>query len=363
MPLTPIIFFVDPAWRRESLRHIPLLYPFWGNSLTEQTPFQRTLFERYSFDTRYYRITGVAEEADAVLMPYSHNVALQYAPDILEACIKASKQLNKPLFIDGMGDIEHPIAIPHAYVLRYGGYRFLRKGNEIIVPPYTDDLLEAYCGGALQVRRKSAKPIVGFVGWAEVSLLQKFKTIVKEFPNRLRTLVDSRYGACKKGVFFRMQAIGLLKRSPLVASNFLLRPSYSGHLNTAADAQETLRREFVDTLLASDYCLDVRGDANNSMRLFEILSLGRIPVIVDTERNFPFSEHLKYQEFSLMVDFRDIKKLPEHIAEFHRNLTEEQFENMQKKARAVYLQYFRIDALMPYIAKEISERMDAFIPI
>jgi len=38
---------------------------------------------------------------------------------------------------------------------------------------------------------------------------------------------------------------------------------------------------------------------------------------VDTERNFPFSDKIDYSSFALIIDFRDIKKLPERIAEFH----------------------------------------------
>ena len=113
----------------------------------------------------------------------------------------------------------------------------------------------------------------------------------------------------------------------------------------------------VDTILQSDYALDVRGDANNSTRLFEILSLGRIPVIVDTERNFPFSEKIDYSSFALVVDFRDVRRLPERIAEFHKNISPKRFEEMQRNARDAFLSYFRNDAIMRHIAPELQEKV------
>src|SRR3989338_5574017 len=116
-----------------------------------------------------------------------------------------------------------------------------------------------------------------------------------------------------------------------------------------------LRQDFVDTVLNSDYALDVRGDANDSTRLFEILSLGRIPVIVDTERNFPNSDILNYSEFCLIVGFRDIQKLPEKIAEFHKNISPEKYEAMQRKAREAFVQYFRIDAQMRHIVRQLVD--------
>lgn len=118
-----------------------------------------------------------------------------------------------------------------------------------------------------------------------------------------------------------------------------------------------LREQMVDTILYSDYALDVRGDANSSARLFEILSLGRIPVIVDTERNFPFSDKVDYASFALIVDFRDINRLPERITEFHKNISPERYEQMQKNARDIFVTYFRIDVLMQHIIEELRTKL------
>ena len=349
-------FFVDPAWRRLGHQHTPLLYPFWGNPLDpKRVPFQHMLFEHHSFDPAYYRVTEKADEADVVLMPYAHNWVLRVMPELFEECRATAKRLGKPLLVDGIGDIENPVP-PDVLVLRYGGYRFSRTGNEIFIPPYADDLLEVYCNGQLQLRAKDTKPIIGFAGWGSLSWRQGLRTIVKELPDRVRGLFDSRYKAKKKGVFFRTRALLTLQGSKKVVCNFLIRSSYSGHFHTYESDPEVLRKEFVNNLLQSDYGLDIRGDANASTRLFEMLSLGRIPVIVDTQRNLPFSEQLDYSTFSLTVDFRDIKKLPECIAEFHSNLSPERFVEMQKNARAAYRNYFRIDALTPHLIAEIRRK-------
>lgn len=348
----PLTFFVDPAWRRP-MQHIPLLYPFWGNVLESTTPFQRALFERYSFDTRYYALVDNPADAEVILLPYSHNNTLRNAPKLLAECAAVAEKYNKPLLIDGAGDIEHPVLLPNTLVLRYGGYRFIQRKNEIHIPLYADDLLEVYCKGTLQLRQKTDIPSIGFSGWATLPLQSEIRTIAKELPVRLHALFDDRYQACKKGIFFRREAIQQLQHSKNVIPHIVSRASYSGHMHTASDAPDKLRREFVDNLLESDYCLDVRGDANASIRLFEILSLGRIPVIVDTERNFPFSDVLDYASFSYIVDFRDLARLPELLATFHAALSPEQFVLMQKNARAAYRDYFRVDALTQHLMQAI----------
>jgi len=358
MDVRHITFFVDPAWRRSG-QYSPLLYPFWGNPLTEQTPFQKALFDRHGYDTRLYRITDDPQVANMVLMPFSHNIARQHMPDLLAACVEKAAALGKPLLIDGVGDVEYPVDIPNVFVLRYGGYRFEKKPYEIHIPPYADDLLEVYCGGELQLRKKSEVPVVGFAGWGTLTLKQTVRSIIKELPHRLHGIVDSRYRTKKKGVFFRAEAIRVLESSSLVEAHIVRRTSYSGHAHTVVGDAETVRKEFVDNLLHSDYGLDVRGDANASTRLFEILALGRIPVLVDTERNLPFSQELDYTSFACIVDHKDLAVLPERIAAFHASLSEEQFQTMQRNARDAYVHFFRVDALMSHISAEITAKTDS----
>ena len=351
-----ITFFVDPAWKLDG--YSPLLYPFWGNPLDPaRTPFHHALFERHTFDTNFYSITADPSAADMVLMPTPHTLARRVYPDLFDSCLAKAGELGLPLLVDGIGDVEYPLPQPNVLVLRYGGYRFEKKKNEIHIPPYADDLLEIYCQSELQIKKKSHVPVVGFAGWGQLSLKQKMRSFAKELPDRLHGIFDSRFRAKKKGVFFRAEAIALLESSPLLKADILRRSSYSGHAETATGSAERIRREFVDNLLQSDYGLDIRGDANASTRLYEMLSLGCVPVIVDTERNFPFDDEVDYSSFALIVDFRDMHELPQRIAQFHAQISEEQFAHMQERARDAFVKHFRVDALMPHIVRAIQQKL------
>ena len=357
MSINRLTLYVNPAWRREGI-HTPLMNPWWGNLIVEESIFAKQLFDTYAFDTSYYTITNDIRAADMVLAPYRHVWFLRHDKALFDECVRTAKEEGLPLLIDGAGDVEYPIAVENAYILRIGGYRFINERGRIQIPPLADDLLERYRGGQLDIRQKrEGKPIVGFAGWTILSPMQHLRTVVKELPLRLRGIIDARYRACSKGVLWRQRAIRILEKSPLVIFNLHARRSFSASPKTAGGDMEELREEMVDTILQSDYALDVRGDANDSTRLFEILSLGCIPVIVDTERNFPFSEKVDYSSFALIVDFRDIAHLPERIAEFHKNVSSERYEQMQKNARDAYIRYFRIDALMRPIVDELRTRM------
>lgn len=352
--------YVNSAWKRDGL-HAPLLYPFWGNPNSDASLFAKEMFDAHPFDTSLYTVTDNIKEADMVFAPYRHNWLLVYDKALLEECARTAKEANLPLLIDGAGDLEFPNTIENSYILRIGGYRFIPEKNRIIIPPASDDLLERCVGGELKLREKRAgeKPIVGFAGWARLTTIQTLRTVIKELPVRMRSIFDRRYGAMKKGVLWRAKAIAALARSSRVALNLRVRASFSGSTKTAEGDLRKLRQDLVDTVLESDYALDVRGDANASTRLFEILSLGRIPVLFDTERNLPFEQEVNYDSFCVRVDFRDIGQLAEKVAKFHATVTPEKYLEMQRQARKAFVEYFRIDAQMRHILPQL-QKMGAF---
>jgi hypothetical protein len=355
--MKPFLLWVDPAWKTDRLRRSPLIFPFWGNGFTDKTPYQKAVFDTYSFDTSLYNLALTPDDADMVFVPYLYSSVSAHAPEILRSAADLAHRIGKPLLIDDIGDVENTVPFEHAVIIRFGGYRFLKKPNEVHVPLCVDDLLVSACNGNMTWRSWQTTPSISFSGWADVSAFVAIKTMVKEYRTRLHSLIDSRYGAHKRGVFFRREAVRVLEKSERISTNFLVRTSYSGHRATASKEPDVLRREFVNNLIGSDYALDIRGDANASQRLFEILSLGRIPVILDTERNFPFDDEIDYGAFSLRVDFRDLRALPDIIADFHASLTPEKFEAMQRAARDAFVHHFSVPAMTKHIVERLRRHV------
>ncbi len=338
------------------LSYIPLLFPFWGPILKDATPYLKAALERHNFDKSYYELTGDIDEADFVLTPHNYWYFKEKPHSVfLEKCVEEAQNHNKPLLIDAQGDPCEHINIKNAYVLRTSQYRFRVKENEIMTPAYAEDLLEAYGGGRLEIRKKEDMPTVGFAGWAKAPFLFRMKSLIKEIPLRLISVFDRRRGAMKKGIFFREKAILALKKSKLVKTNFIIRDFFSGHTGTIKGDAKTSRQQFVDNILNSDYVLCVKGDGNFSVRFYETLSLGRIPLFIDTETILPLEDVINYKDFCVFVDFRDLPKIDKILAEFHKNISEEQFVIMQKKARDVFENYLRIDKFTKYLAERLKK--------
>lgn len=366
---TKLVLYVNPSWQRGGVWS-PLMFPFWGNAIPDTNLFAKELFDSFSYDTNWYEITDEITKADAVLVPYRLDWFRRNEPKLLQECKNVAKRHLLPLLVDGLGDGETPVGEDNAYVLRYGGYRFLTKNistwglpphiryepNRIEIPTQADDLLLRCCNGEITLRKKTdAKPVVGFAGMTWTTWKNMLGERKRELPLYIRGLTDRRFFAMSQGVFWRRKILRILEHSNRITLQSKKRDFFSASKITVQGDMREVQKEFVHTILDSDYALDVRGYANASVRLFEILSLGRIPVIIDTERILPFADVVDYKTFALIVDFRDVRKLPKIISEFHASLTSEQFEQMQRNAREAYVKHFRVDAHMPHIVREFNQ--------
>lgn len=352
----PLKLYVGP-WYRSPVSHIPLLYPFWGVAKKSSKAYVYDAMAKYQFSRNDFTLVDAIAGADYVLVPHNYRKLMMADPRKFAAIAEDARKAGKPLFVDGSGDIEWPVTEPGAVVLRLSQYRYAVAQNEITIPFLADDLLETHYDGRPQLRKKEERPSVGFAGWAHFSLSQRLKTYVKELPVTLASLVDPRRRAEHKGLYFRERALRALKTNPRVDSRILARATYSGHAATMQGTFADNRREFVENLHGSDYALAVRGDANASVRFYEALSLGRIPLFLDTACVLPLENIVNYREFCVFVDHTNLSRIGDILADFHAGISPETFENMQRKARAAYEGFLRIDAFSKHLAAELRRRL------
>ncbi len=348
-------FYVNRDCITSKLAYVPLLFPFLGPILKDTIPYLNAAFKQYNFDKLYYELTDDIKEADFVLIPHNYWYFKEKFPGLLKKSVNEALENDKLILIDAQGDFHKRIKIKNAYILRNCQYRFKLRKNEIIIPAPAEDLLETYFEGNLQTRDKNPTPLVGFAGFAKMPFLTFLKSFVKAFFYCFAALFDEKRGVFKKGGIFRSAALKILKKSNLINTNFVIRKFYSGHTATIHGDFETLRREFINNIINSDYTLCVKGDGNYSIRFYETLSLGRIPLFVDTETVLPMEDVLNYKEFCVFADFRDLKRVDKILAEFHNNISNSEFIEMQKKARAAFEENLRMDKFTKYLMGKLKE--------
>jgi len=332
--------------------YLPILSPNLSVKIKDEQPFLKRAVEQIK--NPIFNITPNIEEASFLLIPYDY-FYIDQNKDYLKKVQELSIKHNKKVLIFDYSDFDDDINVKNSLIFRTSKYKSKMKENEFIIPLLIEDLGR---DRELIFRDKSDKLVIGFAGWAHLSTKQYIKSFIKELPIRFLSIFNKHYRVYIRGVFWRMKTNKILENSNLVSTNFLIRKSYSAHKDTAEKDPLTLREEFIENIINSDYALIVRGDANAATRFYEAISLGRIPLILDTDLVFPFEDIINYKEFCVFVDFTDINRIDQIIRDFHDQITNSQFREMQKKAREVFVEYFRVDIMAKHLInilrKEIS---------
>lgn len=344
------VFIIEKP--RLKAAYLPFLYPNWGFVENRTTPF----LNRAAMELKepVFNIVPKIEDADFLLPPYDYFALKEHFPGYLDDFIKLSLKTGKKILLFDLSDYSRKeIKIPNSIIFRLAVYGHLKKENEIIMPALVEDLS---VGRELVLRRKKDAPVAGFCGYAGFKNFEsKMRFLAKNFLIDLCAAFDERKRVFKQGLYFRRKALEALSRSKIVKTNFIARNFYSANLKTLEIPPEKARAEYIQNILNSDFTLCPKGDANYSARFYEVLSLGRIPVLIDTDCVLPLQDSLDYENFIVFADYKNIGKIDEIISDFYKNLDEDEFAKIQKRAREVFEKYLKIGHFFRIIESQLKK--------
>jgi hypothetical protein len=84
------------------------------------------------------------------------------------------------------------------------------------------------------------------------------------------------------------------------------------------------------------YTFCLRGTGNFSVRFYETLAMGRIPVLINTDCKLPLESVINWNKHALIVDENDVNRLPEILLQFHKSHTKEELKIIQDKNRKLW---------------------------
>ena len=189
-------------------------------------------------------------------------------------------------------------------------------------------------------RKKSEKPTISFCGY------------VASFPKRHIYRLLGRLDKVA-GHDVRYRTLRLLETSPLVNTKFVRRNAYwGGALKFRNDPLkvETIREQYWNNLLESDYVVCVRGAGNFSYRFYEALSAGRIPLLIDTDCVLPLEGEIDWKQHCLIVPESELRRVATRILDHFHSLSSEAFEALQVANRELM---FSNLLPVPFIRKAI----------
>ncbi|MDP3725797.1 MAG: exostosin family protein [bacterium] len=313
----------------------------------------------------FLKVVSNPKDADFLLLPHNHFSLKRTSPRdadlLLSHLLACAEQYKKKILIFEQADSDEHIDVPHSYIFRYSQYGYKKRENEIITPPYPlhdrsfklAEYREKTWKEIIPTREKSDKPIVSFCGWAD------FPSLYRECTYRARVFLahvkkyifrDPHAILHLRGLYFRRKAMRSLSNSSRIHTNFLMRKSYA-----AQKISDDAEREYIESILNAHFVLAPKGNGNASVRFFEALSLGRFPILINTDCELPLKNHIPYDKFVVTVDHTRMEDAELAILDFYNSLSNEEFKKRQKMAREAF-ELLRPGSFLKIVLSELKQR-------
>lgn len=313
-----------------STPHAVILAPFWGTNPEPPGDPDNGRFDRYAEVGSSFLRLAALEECDVGVFPQSWESAGEQAAELADRFSALCRDAGKPAVIFHGADSTDALPVD-AVVFRTSLLRSQRQPNEFATPAWSADFLERYAGGTVRPRKKLTRPVVGFCGntlaLPPTSLARKLRRVLLTWPPTTSDLAGNRP---------RTIALRAIKRDARLQANFALRREFWGGAAGDSAGLARVRREYVQNMLESDYVLCARGIGNFSYRLYETLSLGRIPIFVDSDSVLPLEFEIDWRDYCVWIAADDIHRIGDRVLEFHESLDDTEFEERQRACRRLW---------------------------
>ena len=240
---------------------------------------------------------------------------------------------------------------------RMGGFKSKLSSNNKGFPVSLSDHFERiYNKKEIDVRTKSELPVIGFCGHADISFVKKNKEYLKFLKENIKRFFKKPfrkdYEPLFASAFERAKLLHSFEQSNQVKTNFIYRKNYRAGANTEQERTKTTL-EYYDNIKNSDYVVCVRGAGNFSVRLYETLMMGRIPVFVNTDCLLPFDDFIDWKKHVVWVEWEERKKIADVVAKFHQNIEDKDFVKMQIENRKLWKETLSLKKILEFIKNDI----------
>jgi Exostosin family len=348
--------FSDRAYLPTNVDHIWQLSPFWGATGREEESIQPKRLARYIKEGQAILELTSLERAEFALFPAEYQLCdNEERRPFFHDFTRLAASAGKPTIAFTGGDLEHRLPEFNGYEFHTSLYRSTTGKNTFAMPAAIGDIIDEELAGLLPVLSKEPRPSLGFCGFAPPVCMPFGKEMLKEmvrdllYPSGLLSVTHVGYAP-------RARAIRALRNSKVIDIDFVLRGNSRfmwafGYLlkNRGVDDIAIQRREYLKNLLGSPYTLCVRGRGNYSLRFYEALCCGRIPVFVNTDCVLPFENVIKWKDYCVWVEERDIPHIGEILADFHAGISSARFIELQIACRKLWLDYLSPESFIRHL--------------
>ncbi|MCG9793881.1 glycosyltransferase family 47 protein [Flavobacterium algicola] len=314
--------FLIPMYRKQVF---PLLFDLW--------------YVRNEYLLEKFELVYRVEECDIAVVPIdiAHYDSAKGQPRLAKF-IGTALDLGKKVWVYTAGDFGQTID-PRVNTFRTGGFHSKLNDSTFILPSFIGDPYE-FLEKDFKTIPKNNKIQIGFVGNANNSLVKKIKEYLvyikyncKRFTKQLQTDFQPYYPSSIK----RYQFLKRLMVNSNIITDFILRKKYHGGVNKTEDHKK-FKLEFFQNMEHNPYVFCIRGVGNFSVRLYETLAMGRIPVVIDTDFRLPLINSINWDNHIVLVQEHSLEQ---QLLGFHHKISEIDFEQIQMQNRELWLKKLR----------------------
>jgi len=298
-----------------------------------------------------FQYTPSITTADALFIPHPVNT---YSKKQLEEfnALCEQQQIKGYGYIAGDYGKQYPEFSNLTY-FRMGGFKSQlsdkNRGFPVVV---SDKYTKLFGTNEFEIRPKKTKPLIGFCGYADFSGLIKFSHTLRLVRENLLRFISNPFRKDYEPLFAsayeRARLLGYFEKSPLVETQFIYRRQYRAGVQRGESRAATTHAYF-ENIKNSDYILCVRGAGNFSVRLYETLMMGRIPVFVNTDCLLPFEDKIDWKKHLVWVEWKDRKDIAARVAHFHANLNAAEYEQLQMDNRRLWEETLSVNSMLDFI--------------
>ena len=155
------------------------------------------------------------------------------------------------------------------------------------------------------------------------------------------------------GLVLRHKVLEAVGNSQKIEARLVTRDRYHGFYDP--QQRQQMRQQYLDTMEWSQYGLCIRGHGNYSIRLFETMASGRIPVILDSNMTMPAGDMIPWNDLGLWFSMDELGELAPRMRAFHDQLGPEGVIQLSKQVRQYWEEFLSLRGYRRYLADHVRQ--------
>ncbi|CAH8295219.1 exostosin family protein [Mariniflexile fucanivorans] len=285
----------------------------------------------------YYVLSNDVSNCDVIVFPTNYSQFIKFSK-AFKNLLQLAKKHDKPIWIYSGGDYGFTTYIKNSITFRLGGFDSKLSDTNFILPSFINDPYLSCLPQGFSTLKKENEPTIGFVGHAKSGIFKYAKELLIHFKFKIKRNMG--FVLADKQSFYpssikRAGYLHKLRLSKGLKTHFILRNHYRAGVQTQTDKQ-TSTQEFYNNIFNNAYTFCSRGVGNFSVRFYETLAVGRIPILLNTDCRLPLNDIIDWSKHCVILDETRKMSFENQIMEFHNSKTEIVFEALQKSNRALW---------------------------